>query len=472
MVDKILKNSKYLSEYIINSYLYCEQKFSEIQTYYDNNDKYIQKNRDNIVNNFQNIYTNPNPALILDFLKNNTVKDLFNIFTNLLVIDELIEESKMQSCLNFVNTIESSIDNKLYYLIPKPINLIYKLLHKDGEEDKRLKPSYISNTTMQNIFKNFMVVPSKINDYICTILNLEDIENSSSANVSKNIGSRTSNRLEIAIKNESLNVAIFSPSMTIPKFKYITFEEKSNLPLVHIAEIDSNDESEIAESYLEFLDSIIVKDKEFFIILLPELLVYEATRNKIKEWLQNNQSKSNIILLIAGSMHYSKEKEYFNESIVYDYKGNELWKQNKINAFKHNNVREFLNYERKEFICVDTIIGRMSISICVDFLRENYIYLNNSFYVNFHLVPSFSSSTSEFKTHSRVIGRNYNSSTFYCGFYSHSKSQKEKDKVENFIYFPSKSPQISKINTNMGVISKESLLGKNNILEVNLFNLV
>lgn len=403
----ILKQCNNIREYIVNCYVYCEQNFIGIHDYYFNNDLDILKKVSEKVKEKKDNFSYSNlPTILTDE----------EALINLLIIDTLIEDGRVNikyQCF-FDDIIKSSIDNKNYKILPK----LKDVISNNIPEEHYLRDVKDRPIELLTILNNFLVVEEKLNGLLFE---------------HKKLSSDVENLLQIAIASNSLKIGVFSNEI-IPVYekKYIESESSRKTFFIHSITNEYDILGEI-QKILEFAYSNLIK-----IIVLPELFIYKETRNFISEWLLKYNKNNEIILIVAGSMHCCINNEYFNESVIFNHNGKEEWKQKKlepfINQIKNENEMEYFNYNDKKIVVVDSILGRLSVSICLDFISKIYPKLLKKLYTNINFVPALTAKTQEFQNKARNLGSDY----FYSVFCSNTifKLNDSKNKDRGFIYIP------------------------------------
>ncbi|MEK7432090.1 MAG: hypothetical protein AABZ74_03070 [Cyanobacteriota bacterium] len=413
-IKKILIECVSLKEYIVNSYIFCQDNFSSIKNTIDNDSKEIKKSSDILIKDINSF----NKEKIFSFLRKKEKISVKDIFIELLTIDYLLSESiQKNKYLSYTRKIFCNINSKEYFILNNPYNSIFSYFFNKKYSIR--KPNDFSSD-LKYCFNNFIISEIGIKGYESEIINLNDISPQTNILLKKDI--------------ENITFAIFS---------------NFNKPIYNIKEIQLNSEKKGIYYYSisnnELIDSEITKILEesykenISIVLLPELFVYESSRQLISNWLKYNNEEQKIFMVIAGSMHIfdNSNNNCINESIIYDCYGKKIHSQSKISAFKEDNYIEYLQSSiNNKFLCVDSSIGRFSISICLDFIDDNnFLLLNKEFFVNINFVPSLSKKLETFKNIAKNQGKLYNASTF-C---SNTISESNKSNDKGFIYFPIKS---------------------------------
>jgi predicted amidohydrolase len=152
------------------------------------------------------------------------------------------------------------------------------------------------------------------------------------------------------------------------------------------------------------------------ILVLPELTVDKVLLEYLKKWLKENNREpaadgyAGLLMTVAGSFHFKKKNgERFNTSTVLNHAGEVLWCQDKLEMFslddhdikKKPQIPQLLKispnggYERitcsHTVSIVDTPLGRLVVSICIDFFHHVEAYRSTG--ANVFLVPAMTYQT-------------------------------------------------------------------------------
>lgn len=404
----LINSCQTLKEYIINSYLYLDDNLASIQGILETGFQVLDKKAHSIQLELSLLDNHE----ILEFFKSRPISNNKDILINLLAINKYLSQSEqIKSYLDSHQSIECN--NKKYFLLSPPAEPIANSILN--------KPKKIGeiSTKLDHYFKNFIVAESSLKGYDCKMVELDKL-----CFVSNNL-------FYNAIQSKQLNTGIFS-NVSRPDFlQEIYNNEESDKTLIYFSSI--NNENELIREINLVLDYCYKEN--IGIVVLPELFVYQKTRDFISQWLIDNNDESRIIMVIAGSMHIfdAINNTCINESIVYNSLGERIWSQNKINAFRDGKLQEYIYYEPRGFLCVNSVIGRMSISICADFISDSYPLLNKEYSVNINLVPALTIGTQRFENFASDMG-SQNYAVTFCVNTIDKDNKKPLEK--GFIYAP------------------------------------
>lgn len=223
----------------------------------------------------------------------------------------------------------------------------------------------------------------------------------------------------------------------------------------------------------------IVKSKEFLrllleeaykkgvnILVLPELVIDNHLLEFLKEWLKKNNrdqlslSGNGMLMVVAGSFHIAPDKnvkdERYNISHVLDHGGNILWSQKKLNKLTINSeelnrapglknvlkISDEGGYESifhpEHLLCVDTVIGRIAITICIDFFDDGHQEALRQSGINIFFVPAMNSTISRFEHTARSLGGSNQASSFVANkpFFSKPQNSVPGKRDSPFYYIP------------------------------------
>jgi predicted amidohydrolase len=178
-------------------------------------------------------------------------------------------------------------------------------------------------------------------------------------------------------------------------------------------------------------------EREVDILVLPELSIDEQLLIFLKNWLKlNNRErvssrKPGLLLVAAGSFHFeSKTDKRLNTSTILNHSGDILWTQNKIKRFSFdtNDIQkkpeiqtllktspvggyEYIN-ETDTICCADTPIGRISVSICIDFFHKEHLEVYRQTKTNIFLVPAMTYQNIRFLQTAGIFARDNLASSF------------------------------------------------------------
>ncbi len=202
-------------------------------------------------------------------------------------------------------------------------------------------------------------------------------------------------------------------------------------------------------------------ENEVTILVLPELAVDNDLLGFIKKWLNNKNRKAmekrkpGLLMTVAGSFHVEKQKKRFNMSRILDHNGEELWAQDKMKrfAFDKKDIESlpFLKglctspaggheaIEETNTLCMaDTPLGRICVSLCIDFFHRDHIDTYIASGCNVFLVPAMTPGTIRFKEMSSMMARNNLAATFFSnnGAITGKKATDINEKNASFYLLP------------------------------------
>jgi hypothetical protein len=173
-------------------------------------------------------------------------------------------------------------------------------------------------------------------------------------------------------------------------------------------------------------------------------------------------------MVFAGSYHILKDNQkdkYENSCIVYRYDGKKLWEQKKMNQFQLDeyDIKELRSYQSKGFrvfrklfkevdkkgwekidiynklFIYDSSIGRMAVTICLDYFVKEKEKLLIEPHVNLIFVPSMSKSLRRMNISNLDYGTFGLGSIFCansCWVITGGKKSNFKSKNASYIYIP------------------------------------
>jgi hypothetical protein len=221
---------------------------------------------------------------------------------------------------------------------------------------------------------------------------------------------------------------------------YLEFTEEGNSFFLD----KLNNEEQYKQKVLEILERL--KFKSIDIVVFPEMVFSEDILTSVKKYL--NQNKGYFTLIISGTIWKNRE----NKCVVISGDGLELIRQDKLNRYektrdtsaKGNNEGIYISSENKIINIFDVLnIGRFSISICIDFITEEYYKELEKIGTNMSFVPAYTSSLTTFKNNAnRLRGTNLGS-TFLCNccipiVNGENKKSKSSDFEVSFSFVPLK----------------------------------
>lgn len=244
-------------------------------------------------------------------------------------------------------------------------------------------------------------------------------------------------------------------------------------------------------------------EKDVHIVVFPELSIDLELRREVSDWLRLNNHEKKIIMVTAGSWHILKDKErqtYVNNSTIFRFDGEVLWEQKKMHPFKLNagDIQELLSlnlrgveefgklldapdqqcWEKIEIAdtleIFDSSIGRMAITICLDYFVKEREDLLVETIVNLIFLPAMSPTLNKIKKSSFDSGTWGMASVFCansCWIITGGKIDEFKKKHSSFIYTPQIGGMIETVCTadcskcnfpifRISEISKKSLTNK------------
>jgi predicted amidohydrolase len=217
------------------------------------------------------------------------------------------------------------------------------------------------------------------------------------------------------------------------------------------------------------------KKEDVHIVVFPELSIDKELRDLISKWLKEKNTKKTIIMVTAGSyhMHDKKRNRYENRSIVLRFDGVPLWEQKKLNKVKldENDIKGFLKSKKrglKKFqklfnendkkgwedikisdtlLIRDSSIGRMAVTICLDFFVREKMELLIAPNINLIFAPSMSPTLKKFIDSNPDLGTYARASVFCansCWVITGGECEGDEIKQEHssYIYIPMKKGRV------------------------------
>ncbi len=211
-------------------------------------------------------------------------------------------------------------------------------------------------------------------------------------------------------------------------------------------------------------------EEDVHIVVFPELSINEELREHISNWLKTNNTDQKIIMVVAGSFHILKderEDRYENSCVVYRFDGKVLWEQKKMNPFQldEDDIKKVRDFTAKGFqdfknlfketdrrgwekieisdtlVLYDSPIGRMAVTICLDYIVKENVKLLLDPHVNTVFLPAMSFSLKKMESTNRNLG-NFGAASVFCAnnCWAITGGEKEnfKPDLASYIYIPKK----------------------------------
>jgi predicted amidohydrolase len=333
--------------------------------------------------------------------------------------------------------------SKEFILLFKPKNLIFDTIKSKIPEGK---------------IKIGFNIGQRIEDHLQKLIIYEE-------NLSRKIEIQTIDPLvnELLLEQgENLAFAVAPISYDF-NYAFKPFNSSQGVPYVF-------DEIRNWEKIARLIDSVLKKCilEDIHIVVFPELSIDEKLRAYVSNWLKNNNKGKKIIMVVAGSYHVLKENQkdkYENSSIVYRFDGKKLWEQKKMNQFQmdENDLKKFKSSSEKGFkelrrlikkssskswekidisnklIIYDSSIGRMAVTICLDYFVKEKEKLLIEPHVNLIFVPSMSRSLRRMNISNLDYGTFGLGSIFCansCWVISGGEKNNFRSKNASYIYIP------------------------------------
>jgi hypothetical protein len=454
-IKKNLLQSADIFNLLANLYFICATEFTTIYNLLQNEDDYKEKFVENLHSYKQEMLDTAPDIFDADFLKTmrllkklNTlnVNDfLIHLWAFLRAIDLIASDEAIY--LRTFRTIKCRTSNyfglKEFLLLFKPKNLIFDTIKSNIPEGK---------------IKIGFNIGQRIEDHLQKLILYEE-------NLSRKIEIQTIDPLvnELLIEQgENLAFAVAPISYNF-NYSFKPFDSFQGLPYVF-------DEIENWGKISRLINFILRKciRENVHIVVFPELTINEKLRDYVSNWLKTNNKKKKIIMVVAGSYHILKDKQkykYENSCIVYRFDGKKLWEQRKMNQFQMDEsdlkklksskekgfekFRELLeNSSRKSWEKIDisnkltiydSAIGRMAITICLDYFVKEKEKLLIEPHVNLIFVPSMSRSLRRMNISNLDYGTFGMGSIFCansCWVISGGEKNNFKSKNASYIYIP------------------------------------
>ncbi|OHD10247.1 MAG: hypothetical protein A2086_00605 [Spirochaetes bacterium GWD1_27_9] len=385
-------------------------------------------------------------------------KDEKTFFTFLVsffrIVDDLIIDNENNYFLkNF---------NKYFYLDIKIKNNLFnttcQILPFNGSLIKNNKKLlYIYNkdvfTDINRLLSNCIVINKYKLEYNFTIENLFD--------KNKLLFNDLSKKTELKIVISSIYNEIDYQFKTFTNENSIINKEDINFIFTGIA--DKSKEI-IKTKIVQIIDKCI--NDCIDILIFPELTIDSELLDCIRQNLLQKNQKRTIKLIIAGSFHFSIENKYYNISRIIDFSGKVILEQyksqpfkftsDKIKKIKIEDIRQKFEtiYQNKDFNegigikreinLLDSPIGRIGLSICLDFLNKDVRNVFSKTFANLIFVTAMSDNVTDFHLRSETIKEEVNAIVFFCNscwmryifneqyesFYSLPLKSREEDRIK------------------------------------------
>lgn len=426
-IRKNLIESKDIYNLIANLYVYCGTEFIEIlNLLQDNHEKmflnYYEQYKKELMRIEDDIFNPGDFKKILGTLKKmdefERNKFLISIWAYFKSIDWIAAGEKIN--LNTTDCQSSDyFDSNKYLLLFKPRNLIFNTIQDNWFEYK---------------IKTGIDIGQRIGDYLENLILYNKNLSPGRDIVMKEIDPK----VDQLLLEQDINLA-FAVAPIHYDFEYSFKRFKHNEGVPYVFEGIEN-----GERIKEYIKNVLedCRKKNVHVVVFPELSINEYLRDYISKWLREENEEKTIVMVVAGSYHIRGDKEddkYENKSIVFGFDGKPLWEQKKMNKFQldERDIKYIKDSEKKglkkfgeifndsdksgwekidiseTLIIQDSSIGRMAVTICLDyFLKEkNELLMGPN--VNLILVPSMSLTLEKFVNSNPDLGT-YSRSSIFC----------------------------------------------------------
>ncbi len=445
---------------IANLYVFCSSVFKETFNLIQHNHEeiflvYYEQYKRELRSVSDDIFDPDDFSKIIGILEkvNDSKRDefLISIWAYLKSIDWMVPDEKI-----FFNTknCQSSdyFDSHKYLLLFKPRNLIFETIKEKFFEDK---------------IKNGSDIGQRIGDHLQNLI-LYD-------NLSPYIEIKAINRnIDQLLLDKGTDLAFrVAPIHYDFEYSFLKVKEEGDRDGVPYIFGEIKNRKKISTAILNVLEKC--KKEDVHIVVFPELSIDEELRNDISEWLREKNTEKTIIMVVAGSYHiYDKKRDrYENKSIVFGYDGVPLWEQKKMNRVEldENDINGFLKSTKKGFkdfkklftendkkgwediegdnvlIIHDSSIGRMAITICIDYFVKEKVKLLIEPNVNMIFVPSMSPTLDKFVNSNFDLGTYARASVFCansCWVITGGECEGDEIKYEDssYIYIPIRNGRV------------------------------
>lgn len=424
-----LVESQDIYNLLANLYFLCAREFTTIYNLIRNRDDYRKKfisslhdYKQELIEKCDDIFTIEFKRVIriLERMKDTEANSfILNLWALLRAFDFAAHGDSIY--LFPMNKIRCRVSNcfgtKEFILLFKPKNLIFQTI-KDSCPEGKLKIGFDIGQRIEDHFQKLIFYE----EHLSRKIDIRPID-------------PLVNQLLLE-KNDNLCFAVAPVSYDF-KYTFKAFKSSQGLPYIF-------DDIENEKDIKVLIDSLLAKclKEQIHIVVLPELTINAHLRNFISNWLEKNNRDKTIIMVIAGSFHFLKNKrsiKYENSSVVYRFDGKPLWEQKKMNQFqlddedirnlltsKSDGLRSFKrsfqrstqkaweNIEISDTLLVyDTVIGRMAVNICLDYFVKEKEKLLIEPNVNIIFVPAMSVSLKKMDITNYDLGT-YGLSSIFC----------------------------------------------------------
>ena len=455
-IKENLIKSEDIFNLLANLYYVCSTEFTSIYNLMRNNDNYRKKFLYFFHNYNQEFLEICDDIFVADFRKITDIlskvrtsgKNIFllNIWAYLRSIDLITYSDSIY--LNTMKDIRCKVSDcfgiKEFLLLFKPKNLIFNTIKNKFPEGK---------------LKIGFDIGQRIEDHLQNLIFYEEL-------LSRKIDIKSIDPLVNQLlleKSENLSFAVAPISFDFG-YSFKSFKSLHGVPYVF-------DRIENWKEISTVIGAVLKKcvKEDVNVIVFPELTINKELRNYISNWLYDNNKKKIIIMVVAGSYHKIKYKnKYENSSIVYRFDGKKLWEQHKMNQFQldEEDIKRLISsklkglqnfkkmfhrsdkkgWERIEIsnklVIYDTVIGRMAITICLDyFVREKEKLLIEP-NVNLIFVPAMSATLKKMDVANFDLGT-FGLASIFCANSCWVITGGEKNKFNrdnsSYIYIPQRN---------------------------------
>lgn len=209
------------------------------------------------------------------------------------------------------------------------------------------------------------------------------------------------------------------------------------------------------------------------VLVFPELTIDHDAYTVICEWLPIHNKQNGIKLVVAGSFHKQRDEGgYVNRSTMLDWQGRIIWEHHKKSPFEltaHNIeksanckiIKRAFDLEDEEgiredihtdypLVFVDTLIGRMSTLICLDFLLPEVSTILSRVPCDFFWVPAMTPQIEDFINKARdIYGKTRHIVSGCCASKSCCELINNVSSAHSFIQIPSRKEHIGVENLNV-----------------------
>jgi hypothetical protein len=337
--------------------------------------------------------------------------------------------------------------------------------------------------------------------------------------INKDIGQRIEDRLQNLVfyeahSSRNIDIARIDPvvdHMLLDQGKnlafavapiYCDYEYSFNMPEGTGYVFENINNKPTISQHIDYILRKCLKN-DVHIVVFPELSLDQELRREVSNWLRQNNHKNKIIMVTAGSWHILKDEErqtYVNNSSIIKFDGEVLWEQGKMHQFQLNagDIKELLSLNLRGFEAFytlldapdqecwekieiadtlkiyDSSIGRMAITICLDYFVKERAELLVEPIVNLIFLPAMSPTLNKIRQASFYSGTWRMASVFCansCWIITGGKIEEFKKEHSSFIYTPQIGGMIETVCTGdcskcnfpifrISEISKKSLTNK------------